>query len=101
MASSSSACPLSSQVSPSPWWREPFMWLVLGGPVVVVCASMLTLAIAIARPDPVVGSGGRPGAGAGVSGGGAPRSVGQSSALEPALKARNHAATGGVSDEQR
>lgn len=72
----------------APWWREPTMWLVVGGPSAVVVASFATLALAIIHPDPVVSR--------------APESsahqaaddVGDAS-LEPAQKARNHAATGG------
>ncbi len=39
---------------PSVWWREPMMWLVVGGPLTVVVAGFATLAIAISVPDPVV-----------------------------------------------
>lgn len=55
-----------------PWWREPMLWLVVGGPAAVVLASLATAVIAIAWPDPVVS-----GSGAGD---------------EPAVQARNHAA---------
>jgi len=37
-----------------PWWRHGLMWLVLGGPAVVVVAGIATTLIAISRPDPVV-----------------------------------------------
>jgi uncharacterized protein len=57
-----------------PWWRFPMVWLVIAGPAVVVVASFLTLALAIARPDPVIGTG-----------------AGDVSA-QPAVQARNHAA---------
>ena len=56
-----------------PWWREPMLWLIIGGPCAVVVASFVTLALAIARPDPVVPGG--------------------HDADEPAVQARNHAAT--------
>lgn len=29
-----------------PWWREPMMWLVLGGPSLVVVAGIATAVIA-------------------------------------------------------
>jgi uncharacterized protein len=58
-----------------PWWRVPVVWLVLGGPALVVVASFVTLALALARPDPVLPLG--PAAG---------------SADTPAVQARNHAA---------
>ncbi len=54
------------------WWREPIMWLVVGGPAAVVVAGVATVAIAMHRPDPVIKA---------------------ESAKPPALQARNHAAT--------
>ena len=58
-----------------PWWREPMMWLVVGGPVAVVIAGVATLVIAMHQPDPVIkADAGKP----------------------PAVQARNHAATPGV-----
>lgn len=88
--------------SPSPqqprsvWWREPMMWLVFGGPLVVVVASFVTLALALKHVDPVVGTQADGGDGAQV----ADFRTGQAddpraAAWVPALQARNHAATGG------
>ncbi|MGO4393521.1 FixH family protein [Variovorax sp. M-6] len=37
-----------------PWYRFPLVWMVIGGPAVVVVASFVTLWLAIATPDPVV-----------------------------------------------
>lgn len=37
-----------------PWWRHPLMWMVVGGPAVVVVAAMATAWIAVSAPDPVV-----------------------------------------------
>ena len=34
-----------------PWWRFPIMWLVVGGPGIVVVAGFYTLYLAIANPD--------------------------------------------------
>lgn len=42
---------------PSPamaWWRVPQMWLVVGGPLTVVVASLITAWIAIQHADPVI-----------------------------------------------
>ena len=71
-----------------PWWRFGYMWLVLGGPALVVLASFITLWLAIRWPDPQVNMD-------------ASRNTqtlregkGQAQALAPAVKARNHAATG-------
>lgn len=37
-----------------PWWRLPIVWLVIGGPAVVVVASIITAGIAIKHVDPVL-----------------------------------------------
>lgn len=42
---------MSTPVSKSAW-REPMVWLVVGGPVSVVIASFFTLALALKHPDP-------------------------------------------------
>ncbi len=59
----------------SPWWRYRMVWLVLGGPLIVVVASFATLYLAITRPDPVL-----------------PALADTSHASQPAVQARNHAA---------
>jgi|JI8StandDraft_1071087.scaffolds.fasta_scaffold536147_2 hypothetical protein len=61
---------------PQPWWRERFMWMVVGGPLAVVVAGFATLAIAIMNPDPVITTSAKPG-----------------QPEMPAVQARNHAAT--------
>lgn len=69
--------PQSESPEPSvPWWRVPMVWLVLGGPFVVVVASFVTLAIALTHPDQVVDA-----------------TQGSAVAEQPALQARNHAAS--------
>jgi hypothetical protein len=50
------------------------VWLVIGGPAVVVVAGFVTLALAIMNPDPVLPTNG-------------------SGEATPAVQARNHAAT--------
>lgn len=57
--------------SRTPWWREPMMWLVVGGPTVVVVAAIVTAVIAVRGADPVLDT--RQG--------------------QPAVQGRNHAAT--------
>lgn len=59
------------------WWREPMMWIVLGGPAVVVIAAIATVVIAVQSADRVL-----------------PRQQVQSSSAPelPAMKGRNHAA---------
>ena len=60
--------------SASRWWREPMMWLVVGGPLAVVVAGGATAAIAMHAPDAVV------------------LNMPASTELRPAVQARNHAA---------
>lgn len=64
----------------SPWWRHGLVWLVIGGPLLVVLAGLATLAIALAYPDPVL-----------------PLRA-QAPAQQPAVQARNHAAAAVVKD---
>ncbi len=45
---------LKPQTSPVAWWRVPQMWLVVGGPLAVVVACMVTIVIAVKHPDPVL-----------------------------------------------
>ena len=71
------------------WYREPMMWLVVGGPLVVVCASIATYMIAAHQPDPVLERDSSTES----------QRVGKSltpeqrDSLEPAMKARNHVAS--------
>ena len=53
------------------WWREPMMWLVVGGPASVVVAGVVTAVIAIRGADPVL----------------------DTKAEQSAVQSRNHAAT--------
>jgi hypothetical protein len=62
--------------APLPWWRVKMVWLVVGGPLVVVAASFVTLGIALSTPDPVLAP---------------PAPTG--TADTPAVQARNHAAS--------
>lgn len=38
----------------TPWWKVPHMWLVVGGPLAVIVAGIVTMVIAIKNPDPVL-----------------------------------------------
>jgi uncharacterized protein len=65
-----------------PWWRYGMVWLVVGGPAVVVVAALATAVIAIRTADeivmdPVVLKG----------------AAATPSSQQPAILARNHAAT--------
>lgn len=61
-----------------PWWKLPIVWLVIGGPAVVVVASIVTAGIAIKHVDPVLDTS---------------KGHVKSSVEEPAMRARNHAAS--------
>lgn len=37
-----------------PWYREPWPWILMAGPAIVVAAGFYTLYLAIVRPDPLV-----------------------------------------------
>jgi hypothetical protein len=37
-----------------PTWREPIFWALAAGPLVVIVAGVLTAAIAMSDPDPVL-----------------------------------------------
>ena len=66
--------PSSPQIT-AVWWRLPIVWMVIGGPALVVVASFATLALAILNPDPVI------------------TATSTDRAAVPAIQARNHAAT--------
>ena len=68
------------------WWRVGMMWLVLGGPALVVAASLATAVLAYRGADPVVKQPNNAGPRLPLTGQGADAST-------PALLARNHAAT--------
>ncbi len=71
------------------WYRVPMVWLVVGGPAIVVVASFVTLYLAIANPDPVLPT--TPVVA--IEGDKATKNA-QATAQAPAMVGRNHAATG-------
>ncbi|MBS7807713.1 FixH family protein [Variovorax sp. PCZ-1] len=75
-----------------PWWRHPWLWLVMIGPAVVVVAGLVTWAIAWQGADKLVS------ADYYQKGLALPkeRSTTSSVPMLPAGQARNHAATGGA-----
>ena len=76
-----------SKPNNGPWWSFGHVWLVIAGPLVVVVASFITFYLAANGQDPVLSS----------SGSEAQRidPVARNT-LEPAIQARNHAATGSL-----
>lgn len=76
------ASPPSSPSQAVPWWRVGMVWLVLGGPAVVVVASIATAVVAYLGADEVL-----------VQTPSAREAPVQPHADTPAVTARNHAAT--------
>jgi uncharacterized protein len=57
MNTTTAAPPLAAPRSPYEgriWYREPYFWLVAGGPLTVIVACMVTITIAVKNPDPVL-----------------------------------------------
>lgn len=73
----------SSSTSPQPWWRYRMVWLVIGGPLVVVVASLATAVVAIRGADPVMTKEEME------------ASAQKNPSLMPAIQGRNNAATAG------
>lgn len=73
-----------------PWWKFGHVWMIVAGPAVVIVASMVTIYLAVTRPDPVLS--------ADYYQKGLERSQtlddAAAASLAPALQGRNHAATG-------
>ncbi|MFV1921618.1 MAG: FixH family protein [Methylotenera sp.] len=76
-----------NQQETKPWWSYGYVWLVIGGPLVVIIASFITLYFAIKTPDPVIEN-------YYVKGMEINKTLEAEEALAPAMKARNHAQTG-------
>ena len=60
-----------------PWWRVPMVWLVIGGPALVVVASFATLIVAVRGGDTPLRE---------------TASAHAAETMSPATQARNHAA---------
>ncbi|HRK37493.1 MAG TPA: FixH family protein [Burkholderiaceae bacterium] len=78
-----------------PWWKEPYVWLIIGGPAIVVVAGIYTAFLAASNPDPLVDKNAvlqaRAAAAAEKSQAGV--DAGSLAGLQPAHQARNHAAS--------
>lgn len=76
------------------WWKNGYVWMVLGGPLVVIVASIATFFIAARDPDPVINV---------TAKNAAPAKTGTApaeDAMVPAMVGRNHATTGGVPEKK-
>ena len=77
------------------WYQNPFVWLIIGGPLLVVVASFITLYLAITHPDPAIDDYYRKGIEINKTlDAQAQAQDGQTDAMAPAIQARNHAQTG-------
>jgi uncharacterized protein len=70
------------------WWQYGYVWLIIGGPLIVVIASFITAYLAITRPDPAIEDYYRKGIEINKT------LDAQQNAMAPAVEARNHAQTG-------
>ncbi len=70
------------------WWKNWHIWLVVGGPIIVVVASFYTLYLAIKTPDPAIDDYYRKGIEINKT------LNAKRDNMAPAQQARNHAATG-------
>lgn len=44
----------SAALSPEPWWKFPYVWMIIAGPVAAVIVGFTMLFVALNSPDPVV-----------------------------------------------
>lgn len=72
-----------------PWWRVPMVWVVIGGPLFVVIASLSTAVIAWTHIDPLIKEDRTEFTGPNAP----PPAIDPKEALAPAVQGRNHAAT--------
>lgn len=71
-----------------PWWKFGYVWMVIGGPLSVIIASIITVYYALGTPDPAIEN-------YYVKGLHINETLeANPTPLAPAVKARNHAATG-------
>jgi uncharacterized protein len=79
-----------STTQSKPWWREPYLWLVLAGPISVVLASAVTWVFIMRGADRLVAEDYYQ-QGLQIN-----RTIESATPpLQPALVGRNHSATGG------
>ncbi len=76
-----------------PWWKEPYVWMVIAGPVSAVLACAVTAVYILQGPDAVVSEN------AYQEGLDMGREVQTAKPpMQPAQTGRNHGATGGKQD---
>jgi uncharacterized protein len=88
--SSLNESPGSDAAQTRPWWKEPYVWMVIGGPLSAVIACAVTAIYILRGPDAVVPE-------LHYREGQLIKKQVESAAppLQPAQMGRNHSATGG------
>ncbi len=77
-------------VKPRPWWHEPYVWMVIGGPLSAVIACAITAVYILQGPDAIVPEY-KYREGVVIK-----RQIDQAAPpMQPAQMGRNHSATGG------
>jgi hypothetical protein len=78
-----------------PWWKEPYVWMVISGPLSAVIACGITAVYIFQGADAVVSEEDY------REGIAIMRAVKSAQpAMQPAHSARNHSATGGLTDDK-
>ena len=94
MPATETRSPLATEFPAQPWWRFGIVWFTFGLPATVVVASLFTAGIAWRHIDPVVvdmpAATSAPGRASIIT---PAEADARANALEPAQRARNHAAT--------
>ena len=75
-----------------PWWREAYVWLVIGGPLAVIVAGLVTAYIAVTNPDPVIDQSSYRKEAVTRAHADGVLTAAELAALQPAKQGRNHAA---------
>lgn len=89
MSSSDTRLPAMASSHPEegkPWWKFPLVWMVVGGPLAVVIACVITWFVIMRAPDQVLTQ---------TQDVENKALTQQGAHYAPAQRARNHAATGG------
>lgn len=74
-----------------PWWKYPMVWMVIGGPLAVVVACIITWFVIMQSPNEVLNT---------LDDAENHTLSASGTQYSPAMRARNHAATGGGDNQQ-
>jgi uncharacterized protein len=77
-----------------PWWKEPYVWMVISGPLAAVVACVVTAFYVMQGPDAVLPEIAYP-QGQAINS----QVLKAQPAMQPAQISRNHSATGGKKNE--